>query len=295
MNTISQDTAIIKAQRSADLFLQTGEELLIQARALEIQTPEDVLSATTLLKNIQQNEKGLEEERLKITKPINAFLTDVNAIVKTVVIPTLEAKNLVKQKTLAYNQEQERIRKEEEDKRLQAERERLQKLEEERVERERIEAEKRAAEQAKLEAEQERLRKLDEERIAKEAVSKKLNEAEEKKLKDEAEKQRIEREKLNQEKLDIERQKREAEEENKRIEEEKKVLADKKEAEEKAAAEAAKNKVKGIVKNWQWELLDESKVARAYCSPDSKKINAAVKAGIREIDGVRVFESTTVR
>jgi hypothetical protein len=41
---------------------------------------------------------------------------------------------------------------------------------------------------------------------------------------------------------------------------------------------------------WTGEITDPDQVPREYCSPDEKKINQAVKAGIREIPGVRIFE-----
>ena len=61
------------------------------------------------------------------------------------------------------------------------------------------------------------------------------------------------------------------------------------------AAGVADTKVKGILKRWTWELVDEEKVPKAFCTSDSKKINAAIKEGIRDIAGIRIFEESTVR
>jgi hypothetical protein len=41
---------------------------------------------------------------------------------------------------------------------------------------------------------------------------------------------------------------------------------------------------------WSGEITDPDQVPREYCSPDQAKINQAVKAGLREIPGVRIFE-----
>lgn len=43
---------------------------------------------------------------------------------------------------------------------------------------------------------------------------------------------------------------------------------------------------------WKAEIVDEAAVPREYCSADMKKINAAVKGGVRTIAGVKIFEDT---
>lgn len=52
-----------------------------------------------------------------------------------------------------------------------------------------------------------------------------------------------------------------------------------------------------IRKQWKAEIVDPEKVPREFCSPDMKKISEAIKMGIREIEGVRIFEdiSTVLR
>jgi len=42
--------------------------------------------------------------------------------------------------------------------------------------------------------------------------------------------------------------------------------------------------------DWEFEIVDEAQVPREYLMVDEKKIRAAVKAGTREISGVRIFE-----
>lgn len=41
---------------------------------------------------------------------------------------------------------------------------------------------------------------------------------------------------------------------------------------------------------WTGEIIEPGKVPREYCSPDQSKISQAVKAGVRQIPGVKIFE-----
>jgi hypothetical protein len=52
-----------------------------------------------------------------------------------------------------------------------------------------------------------------------------------------------------------------------------------------------------IRKVWKAEVVDGGLVPLAYCSPDQKKLNEAVKGGVRTIPGVRIWEdaSTVLR
>ena len=43
-------------------------------------------------------------------------------------------------------------------------------------------------------------------------------------------------------------------------------------------------------KTWKAEIVDPKKIPREYCEPSMKLINKAVKQGIREIDGAKIFE-----
>lgn len=292
---MSEERTLAVVKKDAAAFLAIGNNLVSKAEKAYIQMSEDVQIARAILKQCQEAEGDIESKRVEITKPLNDFIKEVNVLFKETTTPILTAKNTIKTKILAYEQEQERIKKEAEAKRFAEEQARLKRLEEERLERERIEAKKRAEEEAKLKAEQERLRKLEEARIEKELLAKKANEDEQKKIREEAEKQRIDRELLEKEKLQIEQAKRDAEEERKRLEEEKKIIEAKKAADEEAAMLAAKLKVKGVRSRWSFEIVNEEEISRAYCSPDSKKINEAIKAGVREIKGLRIFEATNVQ
>lgn len=46
--------------------------------------------------------------------------------------------------------------------------------------------------------------------------------------------------------------------------------------------------------NWKYEIITPSKVPGRFTSPDEKKIKAAVKLGVREIPGVRIFNEPSL-
>lgn len=47
-------------------------------------------------------------------------------------------------------------------------------------------------------------------------------------------------------------------------------------------------------KTWEFEIVDESQVPREFLMVNEKAIRAAVKAGVRNIPGVRIFETETL-
>lgn len=53
--------------------------------------------------------------------------------------------------------------------------------------------------------------------------------------------------------------------------------------------------VKGLTVTWKYEIIDPSKVPMQYCSPDSTKIQTAVRTGVREISGVNIFSNQKIR
>lgn len=67
------------------------------------------------------------------------------------------------------------------------------------------------------------------------------------------------------------------------------------EARAQAAASAAAVKVKGSSMVWKFEIEDGEKVPRNLCSPDEKKIRGAVQMGLRQIDGVRIYQEVQTR
>jgi|GEM_PF-3060731 len=54
-------------------------------------------------------------------------------------------------------------------------------------------------------------------------------------------------------------------------------------------------KVKGLTTLWKYEITNEDQVPREFCSIDPGKLQAAVRAGFREIPGVRIFSEESIR
>lgn len=50
-----------------------------------------------------------------------------------------------------------------------------------------------------------------------------------------------------------------------------------------------------VVKTWTFEVTDETQVPREYLMVDEKKIRQAVKGGVRQIAGIRIYEEANVR
>lgn len=56
-------------------------------------------------------------------------------------------------------------------------------------------------------------------------------------------------------------------------------------------------KVEGVsvTEVWDFELVDTDQVPRQYLAVDATKVKAAIKAGVREIPGLRIFSKASVR
>lgn len=277
--------------KQISIFTQKGLVLKEAAEKLSVETAVDLPNAQVLKKQIQMLEKDIESERKTIIFPYQDFVKQLNALASECVIPTEQAKLILSQKLLAYDEKVEaerRIRAEEERKRL--EEARL-KEEADRKAREEEEARLRKIEQDKLEAirqEQERERA----RIALEqdAHKKAQRELEAKRLEEEAklEAQRVEiaqkQRLMEQQQKDIDAQKarmeaEEAKEESKKLQERQDAL----------------NKVKGVRSPWTYEIENEALVPHELCSPDRKKINAAIKAGLRVANGLRIYQDKRIQ
>jgi len=68
----------------------------------------------------------------------------------------------------------------------------------------------------------------------------------------------------------------------------------------KAAGELAKVREEantreiGRREHWTYLIVDEYSIPREYCSPDSKKINQAIKDGERTIDGLDIYKAINI-
>lgn len=138
-------------------------------------------------------------------------------------------------------------------------------------------------------------RKLEQERRE---AQRKLEEQAAKERKAHQEKMRAEEERLALEKLQaemlgsdepentFEKEKQEAELERQKYEVEKKIEADKR--------MVAEHRVTGTQKVWSFVVESPSEVPNEYKIVDERLIRAAVRGGIREIPGVRIFEETKI-
>lgn len=107
--------------------------ILKRAAEIDIETEEDCQAAVDFVKSIKTQSKMAEEERRKLTDPINGAVANINQRFKTITGPLAEAERIVKEKILAYQQLQAALLRE--------------KQEAERIERE--EAARKAEEQVK--------------------------------------------------------------------------------------------------------------------------------------------------
>ncbi len=54
------------------------------------------------------------------------------------------------------------------------------------------------------------------------------------------------------------------------------------------------NKVSGVRKTWTFEIRDAASVPRDFLSVDEKKIREAIRLGVREIQGINIYQETSV-
>ena len=89
-------------------IVSTVEELCGKAAELVIMTPGDMVDATDLVKVIKTRSKAFEEERVKLVKPLNGVVDDINARFKAMLRPLGEAEAQIKKEMLAFQQAEAR-------------------------------------------------------------------------------------------------------------------------------------------------------------------------------------------
>lgn len=89
------------------------DALTVRANALSIRSVEGYEEAAGWLKSIKGFLAVIETARLKVTKPLNEALRARNAEAKEAAQPLLEAEAKIKRSMIAYSDEQDRIRREE--------------------------------------------------------------------------------------------------------------------------------------------------------------------------------------
>lgn len=203
------ETSIAVIKNDSQHYLTEGQDLLLRAGELQVESFEQMKDAKALVKDCQLTEKEIEAKRIAITKPLNDFIKEVNGLFKEMTASLVAARGVVNKKVLSFNAEQERIRMEE---------------------------------QKKLIEDEKKWRDEHPEELTPEVAEKRRAD-----LKD------------------------------------------------NLSYVASDTKVSGIVKRWTYEVVNEEEIPREFCSSDSKKINQAIRDGVRDIKGVRIYQAESVR
>lgn len=286
-----------------------SRELLAKSKAIkEVKDNATLASAVAIKKEINAHGKLIKDMRLELTRPLDDLKKQIMAKETEVTLPLEQAKTDISEKILTYEEEQERIKQEEENRvneikaSLEVNVYSLTTIEIIESEGKRIkdiyakldpsDAENMVIKLAfkgsvdsligrKTAIEEEERQRLERERLAKEA-----------------EKMSAERAELERQKAEVERKEREvqAEKERQMRELERQALEAEalKQAKEEAKADKEKPK-SNIATITEFEIENESLVDRIFCSPDNVKIRQAIKEGMTEIAGVRIFQTKKVR
>jgi hypothetical protein len=272
-------------------FTIKGLALKEAAETLVITTAADLPSAQVLKKQFQALANEIDQEKKAITFPYRDFVKQLNALADECLVPTEQGRLILDQKLLAFDEKVEAERRE----KAEIEKKRLEDL------RLKEEAEKKARDE-----EEARLRKIESDRLAAIALEQERERARIA-LEQDANKRaqrELEAEKLAQEaKLEAQRVAI-AQKERAMAEKQLEIAAQMKAMDAKAAEagdklrdeqELAQNKVKGIRAGFTYEIINEPLIIRELCTPNSVKINAAIKAGLRETPGLRIYEAKRVQ
>lgn len=283
-------------------------ELLEKANKQNIKDNGSLALAIAVKKEIKAHSTLIKDSRMSLTRPLDDMKKLIMAKEGEVSEPLDKAQTTIKDKILAYEEELERLALEEENrvdrildsisvavwtyetvKAVEARGKEIKaafgKLSDKDQNDARVKLQFRESidalttrkanleEEARQEAERKRLAKLAEKQNAAQAKlerQKAAQEAEERRLQAEADRQ----------KRELERQKFEAE-----------ALKQRK-TEEAISKEKPKSNIATVT---EFEIENPFAVDRKYCSPDNVKIRQAIKDGVTEIAGVRIFQTKQVR
>lgn len=242
--------------RAAEIERQAAEATA-QAEALQVRNQAEADQAGAWLRQVAARKKAAEAERKRLKEPILEAGRRIDQMIKDAMAPFTAAEPVVRQKLGTYQAEQDRIRQEEEAR-----------LEAERLERERKAREAREKQEAEERAKREQAEK--EAREAAEEIAKAKDEEDRKVAEALAEEARVKA----QEAANAES-----------------AIASLPEVQLPKVVVEAPPKQEGIStrKEWKSEVTDRDAVPRKYWVLDEKAIQRDVKAGAREIPGVRIY------
>ncbi|MGH2878974.1 MAG: hypothetical protein ACRDK4_05120 [Solirubrobacteraceae bacterium] len=292
---MSTDLAPVEQQKVEEAAAAVSA-VVTQAQAIEVRTPDEASAATEFLSVIKAETGKLETARKFLVEPLKRHAKAIDDQFKAQAEPLKTADKLVREKVLAYQQEQERLRREEQE-RLDAERrEQEAKAEAERkaaveaaqrAERESREAEeRRQAELAeKASARRQEIAAMDQESLEALRLDDNSGEDEHVMVVEEIEARKAAREAQER----VAQAEKEAEEARQR-----EIAARAAPATTVAAATplAAQSGTASTVKRWQVKSIDLDKLPAMYLIPDEKAINTAMREGVKangqppEIPGV---------
>lgn len=161
MNQNTSDIVLPSADEQVQQMTSDATAVVELAEAFEIDSPEMYTAAGNELKRIKTRIKDNEEARKALVKPLNDHVKFINDQFREPVNLLKKAEQIIKKSILAYDQEQERIRREQQRKAeeaARAEEERLRKEAEEKAAKARAEAEekRKAAQKAEDQAAQQK-------------------------------------------------------------------------------------------------------------------------------------------
>lgn len=287
---------------------QKSLELLEKSTAQSVSDDTTLAQAVAIKKEINAHGKLIKDNRMALTRPLDDMKKLIMGKESEVMEPLDKAKTDISSKILTYEEELERLR--------QIEADRVNKILEsisvavyayktvadvdnrgkeikesftELSETDQNNATIKLALRTSIDSLTTRKTTLEEEerqRIERERLAK------------EAENQSAERASLDRDRAAIEQKERELQAEKERQQRELERQEFERQAEEKRKADAAIEKARpksNIATVTEFEIEDPTLVDRLLCSPDPVKIRQAIKGGMTEIAGVRIFQTKKVR
>jgi septal ring factor EnvC (AmiA/AmiB activator) len=269
---------------------------------IEVKDITSLREATELKKQVTSFLSGAEKTRKSITDPIEQLKKSLIARANEVLAPAVEAKASITAKIVAYQEEQERIR--------QAEIDRVNKIKQVfLVAQVKATLEENQEMKVKISTYYNNLAEADQENPEiKEAcqsllekvnqqiiflIEKKAQEEEQARLAKLAQELDQEKAKIELEKIEQEKKQRELQAEERRLKDQAiraEIEAEKLEAEKQAKRIANQAPKAGIRTYWKFEVVNSQEVPREYCSPSNVLINQAIKNGITEIKGLKIYQ-----